>query len=157
MASPELTSRDDVTLWSGGGWRTGIPLMSCGSSGRGRWRSCGYSASRHSRRRRYVRLVTTMNPKCRRYWCLKALIDWRYSQTFWYFWPSCELLPLYLLSDLAHPSPPFPKLCVAVGRGGGGRVLSCVVDHILQEFNTLFLTRFRNFKIATPPQKQKHQ
>jgi hypothetical protein len=29
-------------------------------------------------------------------------------------------------------------------------VLSCVVDHILQEFNTLFLTRFRTYKIATP-------
>jgi hypothetical protein len=31
-------------------------------------------------------------------------------------------------------------------------VLSCVVDHILQEFNTLFLTRFRTYKIASPPQ-----
>jgi hypothetical protein len=31
-------------------------------------------------------------------------------------------------------------------------VLSCVVDHILQEFNTLFLTTFRNYKIAAPPQ-----
>jgi hypothetical protein len=30
--------------------------------------------------------------------------------------------------------------------------LSCVVDHILQEFNTLFLTTFRTYKIATPPQ-----
>ncbi len=29
---------------------------------------------------------------------------------------------------------------------------SCVVDHILQEFNTLFLTRFRTYKIATPSQ-----
>ncbi len=37
-------------------------------------------------------------------------------------------------------------------RGWGGGVLRCVVDHILQEFNTLFLTRFRTFKIATPPQ-----
>jgi hypothetical protein len=39
--------------------------------------------------------------------------------------------------------------CVAVGRGWG--VLSCVVDHILQEFNTLFLIIFRTYKIATPP------
>jgi hypothetical protein len=30
--------------------------------------------------------------------------------------------------------------------------MSCVVDHILQEFNNLFLTRFRTYKIATPPQ-----
>jgi hypothetical protein len=36
--------------------------------------------------------------------------------------------------------------------GGGWWVLSCVVDHILQEFNNMFLTRFRTFKIATPPQ-----
>jgi hypothetical protein len=32
----------------------------------------------------------------------------------------------------------------------GVGVLSCVVDHILQESNTLFLTRFRTYKIATP-------
>jgi hypothetical protein len=36
--------------------------------------------------------------------------------------------------------------------GGGGGVLSCVEDHILKEFNTLFLTRFRTYKIAGPPQ-----
>jgi hypothetical protein len=37
---------------------------------------------------------------------------------------------------------------------GGGGVLSCVVlvDRILQEFNILFLTRFRTYKIATPHQ-----
>jgi hypothetical protein len=36
---------------------------------------------------------------------------------------------------------------------GGGRVLSCVVDHIRQEFDTLFLTRFRTYKIAPPQTK----
>jgi hypothetical protein len=35
--------------------------------------------------------------------------------------------------------------------GGEFKVLSCVVDHILQGFNTLFLTRFRTYKIATLP------
>jgi hypothetical protein len=35
---------------------------------------------------------------------------------------------------------------------GGWGVLSCIVDHIQQEFNTLFLTRFRTYKIATQPQ-----
>jgi hypothetical protein len=30
--------------------------------------------------------------------------------------------------------------------------LNCAVDHILEEFYTLFLTRFRTYKIATPPQ-----
>jgi hypothetical protein len=64
--------------------------------------------------------------------------------------------------SLTSPAPPpLPKVnvqyiytyrrCVAVGGGGGG-LLSCFVDHILQEFNTLFLTRFRTYKIATPPQ-----
>jgi hypothetical protein len=31
-------------------------------------------------------------------------------------------------------------------------VLNCAVDHILQEFYTLFLTRFRTYKIASPSQ-----
>ncbi len=82
------------------------------------------------------------------------------------FDPACELLPpldegtilvysivaplLYLLADLLPP-PPFPMYsiywqCVTVG------VLKCTVDHILQEFYTLFLTRFRTYKIASPPQ-----
>jgi hypothetical protein len=40
------------------------------------------------------------------------------------------------------------------GAGGGWWVvLSCVVDHILLEFNTLFLTILRTYKIATPPKK----
>jgi hypothetical protein len=30
--------------------------------------------------------------------------------------------------------------------------LNCAVDHILQEYYTLFLTRFRTYKFATPPQ-----
>jgi hypothetical protein len=30
-------------------------------------------------------------------------------------------------------------------------MLKCTVDHILQEFYTLFLTRFRTYKIASPP------
>jgi hypothetical protein len=32
--------------------------------------------------------------------------------------------------------------------------LSWVVDHILQEFNTLLLTKFRTYNIYTPPQTQ---
>jgi hypothetical protein len=71
-----------------------------------------------------------------------------------------ELLPLFnLLSGSTLPSPtPFPvskysiyRQCVA-GRGWGE--LSPVGGHIVQEFNTLYLTRFRNHKIARPP-KQK--
>jgi hypothetical protein len=32
-------------------------------------------------------------------------------------------------------------------------VLSWVGDHNLQEFNTLFMTRFRTYKIATHPKQ----
>ncbi len=46
---------------------------------------------------------------------------------------TCVLLPIYLLSDL-----PFSQT-----KCGGVGGFSCVVDHILQEFYTLFLTRAR--------------
>jgi hypothetical protein len=60
-------------------------------------------------------------------------------------------------STFSLTSPPFKvnlqyTVTDNVGWGGEGGVLSCVVDHILQEFNTIFLTRFRTYKIATPPQ-----
>jgi hypothetical protein len=63
-------------------------------------------------------------------------------------------LPLYLLSDL----PPLPKLNVQYIRTvcscGGVGVLNCTVDHILQEFYTLFLTRFWNLQNCfTAPNK----
>jgi hypothetical protein len=60
--------------------------------------------------------------------------------------------------------PPLPKVNVkyiqtVCGCGGGalgvgGVELCCVVDHILQEFNTLFLARFRTSKFATPPPRK---
>jgi hypothetical protein len=69
----------------------------------------------------------------------------------------------FIFSLTSPTPPPFLKVnaqyirqCVAVGGGGGGGgVLNCVVRHILQEFNSLFLTRFRTYKIATPPQTKK--
>jgi hypothetical protein len=67
---------------------------------------------------------------------------------------TCVLLPLYCTFSLtSFPLPPFPmysiyRQCVTVGGGG---VLKCTVDHILQEFYTLFLTRFRTYKTASPP------
>ncbi len=55
-----------------------------------------------------------------------------------------------------QPLPPFPKSKYRIYRqrvaGRGWGVMSCVGDYILQEFNTLFLTRFRTYKIARPPQ-----
>jgi hypothetical protein len=32
--------------------------------------------------------------------------------------------------------------------------MNCAVDHILQEFYTLFLIRFRTYHIASPPQNK---
>jgi len=55
-----------------------------------------------------------------------------------------------------QPLPPFPKSKYRIYRqrvaGRGWGVMSCVGGYILQEFNTLFLTRFRTYKIASPPQ-----
>ncbi len=52
--------------------------------------------------------------------------------------------------------PPLPKLNVQYIQTlcgcGGVLMLSCVVDHILQELISLFLTRFTTCKISTPPQ-----
>ncbi len=95
--------------------------------------------------------------KCRLYWGLKEFIDWSYSRhvgrpNFVNYFPSNPFF-------CSPPPPPSQSQstemyihCVA-GRGwGGGGLLSYVGDHILQEFNTLYLTRYRTYKIALPPQ-----
>jgi hypothetical protein len=98
--------------------------------------------------------------------CVTDFIDWRYIHSWFVFstqlvlppWKkelyfTCVLLPLYCTFSLtSFPLPPFPmysiyRQCVTVGRG----VLKCTVDHILQESYTLFLTRFRTYKITSPP------
>ncbi len=72
---------------------------------------------------------------------------------------SCELLPMYFPSDLPHPSP-LPKVKVqyiqTVCRCGGGGVgvLSCVVDHILQDYTVS--DQIQNLKLLHHP-KQNHQ
>jgi hypothetical protein len=84
---------------------------------------------------------------------LLEFIVWRYSQSCWYFRPSLvNYCPSNLLSGSPPPPlPPFPKSKYCVNRqcvaGWGWEVLSCVGDHILQEFNTLFLTRFGTYKL----------
>jgi hypothetical protein len=72
--------------------------------------------------------------------------------TLWYLSTVAPLL--HLLSDLLPPPPPSQctvQYAESVWLWGGG-VLKCTMDHILQEFYTLFLTRFRTYKIASPPQ-----
>ncbi len=61
----------------------------------------------------------------------------------------CELFPL--LPSLWFTSPPPFKvhyIQIVCGFGRGWGFLSPVGYHILQVFNTLYLTRFRTFKIA---------
>jgi hypothetical protein len=59
-----------------------------------------------------------------------------------------EVNRLEIQSVMLMFSTPLVYCCPVCGcGGGGGGMLSCVVDHFLQEINTLFLTRLR-----TPPQ-----
>ncbi len=71
--------------------------------------------------------IKTQIPKCRLYWCLIEFIDWRYSQSLWYFrpllWTSAPLT-----FSLVHLSPPLPCVnkysgtCIhTVCNKGGGR------------------------------------
>ncbi len=68
--------------------------------------------------------IKTKNPKCRLYWCLIEFIDWRYSESCWYFRPFLETVAP--LSSLWSP-PPLPKVNVyytdSVCCGGGGGCL----------------------------------
>jgi hypothetical protein len=89
--------------------------------------------------------------------CLLEFLDWRYSQSCWYFRPSfVNYCPSNFLSG--SPPPP-PSLCQStiytdrVWLGGDGGVLRCVGDHILQEFNTLWLTTFRTEEISYHPKQ----
>jgi hypothetical protein len=91
-------------------------------------------------------MVCIFNPAC-------ELLSPRKKELYF----TCVLLPLYCTFSLtSFPLPPLPNVqyiqtvCDCGGGGGGG--LKRTVDHILQEFYTLFLTRFRTNKIATPPQ-----
>ncbi len=85
--------------------------------------------------------------------CLTDFIDWRYIYSWMVFSTQelylCSVLPLYFLSDLSPP-PPLPKLNIQYIQTvcGCGGVLSCVVDHILQVFYTLFLNRFRTSELT---------
>ncbi len=91
--------------------------------------------------------------------CLSELIDCRqpisgvHSVMLVFSTQLCDLYsPLLPLSpSLWFNSPPLPPSPIV------NKYIYCMVwgsvgDHILQEFYTLYLTRFRTFKIARPPQ-----
>jgi hypothetical protein len=92
---------------------------------------------------------------------LSEFIDWRNSQSCWYFQPSfVNNCPSNLLSD----SPPSSLPCVKVeymlavcgwwGCWVGLESSSLATKYVLCELNTLHLTRFRTYEIATPPQQK---
>jgi hypothetical protein len=102
--------------------------------------------------RRKIRIIEG-NAKCRHLKKLACKTYLLYTVSHVGVFDPKNCYPSYLLSgSTLPPSPPacVKVQCVAHGRGWG--VLSSVGDHILQEFNTLYLTRFRNYKIARPPQ-----
>ncbi len=112
--------------------------------------------------------IKTPNPICRLFFKIDLLTDFAAFVFNRFYRPSlltvapvddrnftCVLLPLYLLCDLSPPSQTKCTVYTTVcGCGGGGRwgVLNCAVDRILPEFYTVFPTRFRTYKIASPPQ-----
>ncbi len=107
--------------------------------------------------------------------CLTDFIDWRYILSWFVFLTklvNCcphgrrnytllvyccpSTVPSLWPPSVSPPMYSIYRQCVTVGvrgwgGGGVGGVLKCTVDHILQEFYTLFLTRFRTYKIASPP------
>jgi hypothetical protein len=104
--------------------------------------------------------------------CLTDFIDWRYIHSWFVFlthlvnccpfrWRNKTYVQYCCPSTVPSlwPPPPSPLPNVQYiltvcdwGGGWGGGMLKCTVDHILQEFYTLFLTRFRTYTIASPPQ-----
>jgi hypothetical protein len=68
--------------------------------------------------------------------------------------PMPESTLILCQSRLYPPVRDFENTDSVWGRGWG--VLSSVGDHNLQEFNTLYKTRFRTYKIATPYHPKKN-
>ncbi len=59
--------------------------------------------------------IKTPNPKCRVYWCLIEFIDWRYSQSCWYFWPLLWTNTPVTFSLVCLP--PLPHVPVRISTG----------------------------------------
>ncbi len=97
--------------------------------------------------------IKTPNPKCRLYLCLIEFIDWRYSLSFWYFrpllWTSAPLT--FSLVHLPPPPPVWISTEVSIYTVcNGGEGIGLCGEH-LQQLYTVYLTRFRNYKIVLPP------
>ncbi len=94
------------------------------------------------------------------YWCLIEFIDWRYSQSCWYFRPSfVNYCPSNLLSGSPpHPSPPSQSqstehtesVWLKGGREGG--VELCRRPYSAGAHS--LLTRFRTYKLLYHPEQK---
>jgi hypothetical protein len=90
--------------------------------------------------------------------CLTDFRDWKYIHSWLVFLTQLGNCYPHERRNYTTPPLPLPKVNVqyiqtVCGWGGPGWVVfNCVLDHNLQEFNTLFLTRFRTYKITTPPE-----
>ncbi len=79
--------------------------------------------------------IKTSNPKFRLYWCLTEFQAWRHSQSSRYFRPlvnKCRSMQY-------------------VTEGGKGKGIGLCGEHI-QELYSVYLTTFRTYKVALPPQ-----
>ncbi len=88
--------------------------------------------------------IKTPNPKCRLYLCFIEFLDWRYSQSCWYFLPLLWTCAPLTFSLVPYPLPPFPVWIssgvqyTVCNRRGGDRVVwrayagvtDCVFDQI---------------------------
>jgi hypothetical protein len=102
--------------------------------------------------------IKTRNPKCRLYWCLKEFIDWRYSQSCWYFrpllWTSASLT--FSLVDLP---PPFPVrkstgVCIYTVYNRVREGIGLCGEH-LQELHNVYKTWFRTYtKLPYHPEQK---
>ncbi len=102
---------------------------------------------------RQVNLIESKMSLSKRYWPVKELCDRCFPELIAGDTVSHDGIfdpPLWAVAPLTFS---LVKLSPLAGRGWG--VLCPVGDHILQEFNTLILTRLRTFKMAWPRHQTK--
>jgi hypothetical protein len=100
--------------------------------------------------------IKTPNPECHLYWCLIEFVEWRYSQSCWYFrtllGTSAPLTFSLVLSPVIPPPHVFMFSTIHTACNGGGGEGNQVVWRSSTGVYTAYLTRFRTYKIALPLQ-----
>jgi hypothetical protein len=92
------------------------------------------------------------NPECRFYWCL---IEFRDTVNHVGIFNFSQIGAPPLTFSLVDPPPPPPGVCVyTVCKREGAGIRMC--GEPLQEFYTVYLTRFQTYKIALPTTSNKN-